>query len=79
MDDYARTKTAPLNCQAGYIFAGAELRGKEETEPTELVLSFEGAPEVVVSVWHGMGASGFHIEVEGSAATRPQGDQQCDS
>jgi len=59
---YESFKLHPFRAYKGAEFLGAELRGEEGTEPDELVLRFADRPDLVVSVWHGTGASGFDIE-----------------
>lgn len=68
MDDYARAKIQPFERYLGTELVGVELRADTEfEEPGILTLRFadsDGAdlPELEISVWHGMGASGFVIE-----------------
>jgi hypothetical protein len=64
VETYEKEKIAPFARYVGATFTGAVLRGEEGSEPDELALSFEGHPDIVVGVWHGMGASGFDIESE---------------
>lgn len=61
---YEERKVAPFMAYIGATLAGVTLMGEEGSEPDELCLSFQGRPDVVVSIWHGMGGSGFDIEGE---------------
>lgn len=65
---YESDKLRPFQAYEGAEFGSAELRGEEGTEPNELVLRFENRPDLIISVWHGMGASGFDIAVEGASS-----------
>lgn len=62
MDDYARRKVEPFQAYVGAALRGVKLLDENGGEPNLLVLSFEGLPDLEISVWHGMGASGFDIE-----------------
>jgi hypothetical protein len=64
VETYEDHKVAPFKVYAGAVFTGAALTAEDDfSEPSHLILSFDGLPDIEVSAWGAYGyEAGFDIE-----------------